>query len=180
MTMMDREQQALTARKVLLLVSELHLRGLQFLRACVMMSPSGTSWRCSIAPVSLVAIENGALLSQAGWESNLAAHYTSAAGDEYFGWHDAGHDTPSELARKFIERFPEIVDAGRGSDWLYAGWFVEMLHLTYPYDVPYAMADWDTPDDYLETVSPVEDKDVRVPLPPPGLAPRYSTAVPKP
>jgi len=76
----DQERQAHTARKVLLLLSELHLRGLQLLRACVMMNSSGTSWRCSIAPVSLVSIDNGALLVQAGWDSPLVAHYTSASG----------------------------------------------------------------------------------------------------
>lgn len=168
--MNDQERQAHTARKVLLLLSELHLRGLQLLRACVMMNSSGTSWRCSIAPVSLVSIDNGALLVQAGWDSPLVAHYTSASGGEYFGWKDASHDTPSALARKFVERFPAAVEAGRGSDWLYAGWYVEMLHLTYPNHFPYAMADWDVPEDYLDTVSPVSGAQVKVPLPPPGLA----------
>jgi hypothetical protein len=168
--MNDPERQAVTTRKVLLLVSELHLRGLQLLRACMMMNSSGTSWRCSIAPVSLVSIDNGALLVHAGWDSPLVAHYTSAAGDEYFGWTDAAHDTPSALARKFIERFPDAVEAGRGSDWLYAGWYVEMLHLTYPHHFPYAMADWETPDDYMDTVSPVSSVGVKVPLPPPGRA----------
>ncbi len=136
----------------------------------MMMSPSGTSWRCSIAPVSLVSLENGALLVQDGWNSPLVAHYTSAAEDEYFGWKDAAHDTPSGLARKFVERFPEAVDAGRGSDWLYAGWYVEMLYLTYPDHFPYAMADWDIPEGYLATTSPVSSTQVKVPLPPPGLA----------
>jgi hypothetical protein len=173
--MNDQERQAFTTRKVLLLVSELHLRGLQLLRACVMMNSSGTSWRCSIAPVSLVSKYNGALLVQAGWDSPLVAHYTSAAGAEYFGWTDAAHDTPSALARKFIARFPEAVEAGRGSDWLYAGWYVEMLHVTYPHHFPYAMADRDIPDGYLDTISPVADDPVRVPLPPPGLAHEVGT-----
>jgi hypothetical protein len=168
--MNDPERQASTARKMLLLVSELHLRGLQLLRACVMMNASGTSWRCSIAPVSLVSTANGALLTQAGWDSPTVAHYTSADENAYFGWKDAAYDTPSALARKFIERFPEAAEAGRGSDWLYAGWYVEMLHLTYPNQFPYAMADWDLPVGYLDTVSPVAGEAVKVPLPPPGLA----------
>jgi hypothetical protein len=45
-----------------------------------------------------------------------------------------------------------------------------MLHLTYPNQFPYAMADWDIPEDYLDTVSPVAGDAVKVPLPPPGLA----------
>jgi hypothetical protein len=168
--MNDQERHAQTSRKVLLLVAELHLRGLQLLRACVMMNSSGTSWRCSIAPVSLVSNDNGALLVQAGWDSPLVAHYTSAAEGEYFGWKDAAHDTPSALARKFVERFPAAAEAGRGSDWLYAGWYVEMLHLTYPNHFPYATADWEVPEGYLDTVSPVSGTPVHVPLPPPGLA----------
>lgn len=137
------------------------------------MSPSGTSWRCSIAPASLVSAENGALLDGDAWNSPLVSHYTSAAGAEYFGWTDAVHDTPSGLARKFIGRFPEIVEAGRGADWLYAGWYVEMLHLTYPNYFPYAMADWETPTNYLPTFAIGNGEEVRVPLPPPGLAVRY-------
>ena len=70
-------------------------------------------------------------MDEAAWGSPLVAHYTSAAGAEFFDWTDAALDSPSGLARKFIGRFAQIVEAGRGSDWLYAGWYVEMLHLTY-------------------------------------------------
>jgi len=62
------------------------------------------------------------------WDT-LAAHYSSGSEREYFNWKDAGHATPSKLADLFIERFPEIAAAGRGSDWLYAGWYLDMLHL---------------------------------------------------
>lgn len=162
------EQYACELRKVLLLVSELHLRGYQLLRALPGMSPSGTSWRCSIAPASLVSSHNGArFLDDAFWNP-LVAHYTSAAGTEYFGWTDADRTTPSGLARLFIERFPEIVEAGRGSDWRYAGWYVEMLGLTYPNRFPYAYSDWGDPGDYLPTISFGEGEEVRIPLPPPG------------
>ena len=168
----EQERQAREARAVLQLVSELDRRGLQLLRACVMMSPSGTSWRCSIAPASLVSAINGALLAEDAWDNPLVAHYTSAAGSEYFGWTDATHDTPSGLARKFIKRFPQIVEAGRGSDWLYAGWYVEMLHLTYPNHFPYAMADWESPTNCLPTITIGDGDEVLVPLPPPGLCSR--------
>jgi hypothetical protein len=33
------------------------------------------------------------------------------------------------LAATFLERFPQLCESGRGSDWVYAGWFVEMLGL---------------------------------------------------
>ena len=171
--MSEQERAAREARKVLLLVSELHLRGCQLLRACVAMSPSGTSWRCSIAPSSLVSSTNGALLADGAWGSPLVAHYSSAAGSEYFGWTDATHYTPSGLARKFLHRYPDIVEAGRGSDWLYVGWYVEMLHLTYPNHLPFAMADWETSVDHLDTISLVAYTGVQVPLPPPGAAKTY-------
>lgn len=158
----------MVVRKVLLLVSELHLRGYQLLRALPAMSPSGTSWRCWIAPASLVSSTHGARLAENGWESPLAVAYTSAAEDEYFKWTDAGQETPSGLARKFIQRFPDVVAAGRGRDWLYAGWYVEMLGLTYPNRFPYASADWEVPEDYLPTITIGEDggAEVHVPLPP--------------
>jgi len=174
--MSEQEQTARQARAVLQLVAELHLRGYQLLRACPAMAPSGMSWRCSVAPASLVSPSHGALLAEDAWNSPLVAHYTSAAGDEYFGWTDAAHDTPSGLARRFIQRFPQIVEAGEGSDRLYSDWYVEMLHLTYPNRLPYAMADWETPKDFLPTIymGPSDEymgpsDEVRVPLPPPAL-----------
>ena len=76
-----------------------------------------------------------------------------AAGTEYFGWTDAERATPSGLARLFIERFPEIVEAGRGSDWTYAGWYIEMLGLTFPNRFHCAYSDWDDdPEDHLLTL----------------------------
>ena len=39
----------------------------------------------------------------------------------------------------FVERFPSVVEAGRGSDWPYAGWYMEMLRLTHPDQFPYAV-----------------------------------------
>ena len=150
-----------TYRKVLLMVSELHVRGYQRLRIAPGMSPSGCHWRCSITPASNISSEHGARL--VSWDT-LAAHYSSSSGSEYFEWTDASRLTPSRLAVRFIERFPDIAAAGRGSDWPYAGWYVEMLGITYPDTFPIAYADWDLPPDYLATTG--RRPDVRVPLPP--------------
>ena len=98
----------------------------------------------------------------------MAAHYYSASEREYFGWKDAAHATPSKLADLFIERFPEIVEVGWGSDWPYAGWYLEMLHLTYPDAFPIAYADGGMPTDYLLATG--ENNEIHIPLPPPGLA----------
>jgi hypothetical protein len=99
------------------------------------------------------------------WDT-LAAHYSSGQERNYFGWEDAAHVTPSRLAELFIERFPAIVKAGYASDWTYAGWYLEMLHITYPDCLPIAYADWELPRDCLATIGGQEA--IRIPLPPHG------------
>ncbi len=155
-------QELRAARNVLRLVQSLHLRGYQQLRVCSGMSPSGAHWRCAITPRSNVLRSHGAMI--ANYE--LAAHYSSADGRAYFNWNDAARAQPDELANLFIKRFPSLVEAGRGSDWAYVGWFIEMLHLTYPAAMPIAYADWELPADCLSTVG--SPKAIRVPLPPGG------------
>ena len=117
---------------------------------------------------SLVSPTHGARFAGDGWGSHLAVAYTSAAKNAYFGWTDARTEIPSGLARKFIERPPEIVEAGRGSDWLDAGWYIEMFGLTYPNQFPYASADWEISEYFLPTVTigEKEGTPVRIPLPP--------------
>ncbi|MBI5306956.1 MAG: hypothetical protein HZB37_01110 [Planctomycetes bacterium] len=146
------------------MVAELHLRGYQRLRIAPGMSPSGCHWRCTITPVNNISRNHGARIASWGI---LSADYTSGQGQNYFGWKDASHANPNQLADLFIKRFPRIAEAGYGSDWIYAGWYIEMLHLTYPDSFPIAYADWDLPDDYL--LSTGKDNKVRIPLPPPGL-----------
>jgi hypothetical protein len=153
-------------RKVLRMVSELHVRGYQRLRIAPGMSPSGGYWRCSITPVTNISGRHGARMLS--WD-RLAAHYSSGQERKYFKWEDAAHVTPSQLAELFIKRFPEIAEAGRGADWVYAGWFLEMLNLTYPNSFPIAYADWDLPFDRLATTG--ERSGVRIPLPPTGWGP---------
>ena len=67
----------------------------------------------------------------------------------------------------FLDRFPEIAVEGYGADWEYAGWFSWMLSLTGPNALPYALADWETPDEFIPTTP---NGLVVVPLPPPGEA----------
>lgn len=151
-------------RKVLRMVTELHMRGYQQLRIAPGMSPSGCHWRCAITPVTNISNRHGARMLS--WNS-LVAHYTSGQKHMYFGWEDAAHFTPSSLADLFIDRFPEIAKAGHGSDWVYAGWYLEMLKLTYPESFPIAYADWDLPKDCLASTGGRDS--IQIPLPPPGL-----------
>ena len=131
------------------MVSELHLRGYQQLRIAPGMSPSGLHWRCTITPITNISSRHGAMLAE--WDV-LTAPYTSGQGNHYFGWTDASRATPSQLADLFISRFPDIVAAGHGSDCVYAGWYVEMLHLTHPNSLPIVYADWDLPEDRIVTI----------------------------
>src|SRR5207248_2086989 len=55
------------------------------------------------------------------------ALYTTADGNAYFGWKDAGDDDARQLAVKFVERFPAIAAESKGSDWVFVGWYASML-----------------------------------------------------
>ncbi len=159
-------------RTLLLLVHELHLSGHQRLRAIPEMEHSGKYWRCAIAPVSLVSVNHGARLVDGVRKDPRIATYTSRDQNRYFAWTDVyPYATPQELAMLFVERFPEVVEAGKGSDWAYAGWYMEMLRLTYPDRFPYAVARCQVPDRYLPTASPAKQRPtLRIALPPPGEA----------
>jgi hypothetical protein len=85
----------------------------------------------------------------------------------YFEWGDAKKDSATGLAKKFKERFPEIAELGRGRDWEYAGWYVEMLGFAERGAFPVAYGDYYVASDgYLETTNPK----VRLPMPPGGEA----------
>lgn len=137
------------------------------------MAPSGNAWRCAIAPAALFS-ENGLAVDQSGGNSVLCVTYTSASVDEFFNWTDAKYETPSGLARLFIKRFPKLVALAKGSDWTYAGWYIEMLGLTYPDLFPFAFADWDGPEDLdarasswrTTIVSDSNSVNVNIPFPP--------------
>jgi hypothetical protein len=107
---------------------------------------------------------------------SLSAFYTSGQKDANFGWEDTAHDTVSELAGKFIERFSEICAKGKGADAAYALWYTEMLRLSEPNGFPIAHSDYDLPEDCLLLIfynSPdqMPKPDICIPLPPPGEAP---------
>ncbi len=122
-------QKAMVYRKVLLMVAELHIRGFQHIRIAPDISPSGLSWRCSIAPITNILKSNGAAIAK---RNHLAVHYSSGQEGKYFDLPITSPISPSQLATKFLNAFPDIAQAGYGRDWPYAGWYQEMLGLTYP------------------------------------------------
>src|SRR4051812_34848560 len=113
------------AHRVLRMVGELHKLGYQRLRISPGMSPSGMHWRCVVTARGNTLTSNGTRMFRD--EDRCCARYTSASGNEYFGWTDARDATARQLADVFIERFPELAAAGRGDDWPYAGWYVKVL-----------------------------------------------------
>lgn len=157
-------------RKVLRMVQELHVMGFQSLRISPGMSPSGNDWRCVIAPAKYFLRRNGAILSSPAYD--LAAKYSSADERSYFGLKDAQHLRPFELAKLFVDKFPDIIKESKNRDWEYVGWYVEMMHLTYPNHFPVAYTDMESYDKYLTSQSPVGDQTynpIRIPLPPSGF-----------
>jgi hypothetical protein len=110
------------SNRLIRMVSELHRMGYQLLR--IMPYEYPLAWRMSIAPKDVFSVEHGARLvaSTYDWPS-----YSSAQENRYFDWQDASQDNARGLANKFITRFPEVANAGRGRDWEYAGWLDELL-----------------------------------------------------
>ena len=158
-------------RKILELVGELHLRGYEGIRISPGMSPSGTYWRCNITPASNISPKHGAQIVD--YEGPVA-QYSSGDGDMLFGWTDAKACEPSELAVRFIERFPEIAAAGKSKDSAYVAWYREMLTATHPDAYPIAYADWDLPEGYLSTIG---NRVMRMPLPPPSQKQMFEAAI---
>ena len=166
---MDRSAQraARYALRVLGMVLEFHKSGFQRLRIFPSLSPSGTCWRCAITPASNILRSHGAMIKD---RATLAVEYTTGDGHEYFGWRDTRLAKAPELASRFTESFPSIVRAARGSDWNYAGWYVEVLGRAELGELPVAMADWpEFPDHpcFLPTTKGIEST---LPMPPGGEA----------
>lgn len=138
------------ARRLLLMVHELHRMGYQRLRIVPGMSPSGCHWRCTV------------VLAAAPEER--VARYSTGEGRAYFGWEDAEADGPAELAEKFVERIPAQAARGHGPDEAYVRWYVDMLKQTAPLGLPITFADWDLPAGVVSTIGCKSD--VVLPLPP--------------
>lgn len=135
------------ARNVLYLVHELHNQGYQRLRIAPGMSASGIYWRCTITHAGNISRGHGAMLDE---QDGLVARYTTGMENRYFDWTDAEEDNASELAQKFLERFPELCQKSLGKDEQYVRWYQTMLEFAERNQFPVAYADWyDAPPNYL-------------------------------
>lgn len=109
--------------RVIRMVSELHRMGYQ--RARIMPFEYPLAYRVYIGPADLFSPRNGAYSE--GADGGAFVGYSSASENHYFEWADASGDTARQLADKFVERFPAIVERCAGRDWAYAGWLAELL-----------------------------------------------------
>lgn len=152
------------AVRVLAMLGELHKMGFQRLRFHT--QDRGIGPELFINSADRFRGEHGAKMCN--WEGYVI--YVFGMENRYFGWTDATTDTTRQLAAKFMVRFPELTERGRGSDWAYAGWFQQVLGLAERGYFPLVLVDWstDTPDGYIQMAGPL--KGVTVPNPPGGEA----------
>ncbi|MCP4291654.1 MAG: MBL fold metallo-hydrolase [bacterium] len=151
------------AALILKMVIVLHRLGYERLRISPGMSPSGMYWRCLISHVENFQRDHGALLVI---ETQDVAIYSSGAGNQFFGWDDCEKDTPDDLARKFIERFPVICRLGRGDDDEYVEWYEQVIEVVEKGDLPRAFSDWSDQDQ--KGILPTVGGTGELPMPPPG------------
>lgn len=152
-------------QNVFTMVQVLHGRGYQKLRVSPGLSPSGCYYRVLITSVENIRSNNGAEVVEY-FENTVL--YTTGAENRYFNWQDASDDNPEELADKFIKRFPELANAGKGRDWEYVGWYIEMMGFVNNGHFPLAYFDYwyDPPVGTMHLTS--QPRDRLVLLAPPG------------
>lgn len=115
------------AIRVLRMVHELHKAGFQRLRVLPYSNDSGTAWRAEITYVDNVGDDGFSTIDHDPDQAGKVARYSTAQGNQYFGWVDVASADARELARLFLTRFPHLCNLGQGLDWAYAGWLVDVI-----------------------------------------------------
>ncbi|QIG42042.1 hypothetical protein G5V58_03985 [Nocardioides anomalus] len=154
-------------RLVLEMVAVLHRRGYQRLRIVPGMSGSGLYWRVSITPSANVRPEprlGG--VDHVDDHKHLVAFWTNAD-EQVFGEELSAKATSSALADHFENQFPDVLAAARGSDWSYAGWYVEMLsHVDAGFYPVFYADDLTIEDELIPLIGAQQRTKPRLPLPP--------------
>jgi hypothetical protein len=165
------------SRHVLLVVAELHERGYERARVCPFIADTagGGDWQCIIAPAAMVSPAHGARLGgHADWWAGT--HPPGRDFPYYFGRAWRGEQPAFDTAETLIRAYPRLAREGLGRDREYVEWYRDMLQRTEPDGVVYAGAYWDGNEDdpvtRLRVLGPDGERDVLVPLPPPGSAPQ--------
>jgi hypothetical protein len=153
---------AKNARRLFLMLAELHKLGYEGLRATPYLSASGCNWRCCIVPACMTRRTYGARLAENVIYEALP-RYSSADGEDYFGWANMKPKTPLILAKRFLVEFPKIAEQGKHPDPAYVAWYSNMIEATAPHGVIYAFADMESPTDRMLISFGAEGVVVRVP-----------------
>ncbi len=111
------------ALRLLRMISILHGKGFQGLRIFPMHTGAG-AYRFYVFPATY-ADETGLFYKQK-MPSNLMAGHSNSDHETYFGFDGTGLSA-HEIALKFIEEFPVLIDQANMVDYAYAGWFMTML-----------------------------------------------------
>jgi hypothetical protein len=115
------------------LVGYLHECGYCGLRLHSSLSPSGCNWRGRISASRQPDLTTGA--------------FSTGAGPEVlFGWKDVENLSLPDLAKRFVNEFPELINATRYPDTAYSEWYRTMLEKTSPMGLVYFHADFLLPE----------------------------------
>jgi len=115
-----------TAWRILEGVAVLHCRGYQTVRVLPGVSPSGMSWRVSVASAENIPDRRN-YPDLRNWD--LGMNYSIGAGHEFAERTVTASSTADDVADAIIAAAPWRVV--KGHDWAYAGWFCEMLGLAH-------------------------------------------------
>ena len=135
---MENQDPQRDALDLLLAVHELHRRGYQKLRAICGMSPSGCFYRISLAPRDFMTSD----IETSEVYERLVLRYSSADRRKYFGLEGGFSGSHLDLADLIEREHAPLMRECLGSDWEYAGWFVEMLWFAMNGSFPVQFADW--------------------------------------
>ena len=142
--------------RVLAVVLHLHEMGYQWIRILPYLSPSGMHWRCAITSRDNMEADGYTLRTERPADG-LVVTYSTGAEDRLFDWPDAPTMSVSELAARFLERFPRIAAAGRGQDREYTRWLAAVAGEAEKTSEPrlvYLLADFDLDPEYASRWCP--------------------------
>jgi hypothetical protein len=104
-------------------VAELHQRGHQRLRIYPNISGAGSFWRTRVVDVDTARFDTW------GWPDwdGRSFGYTMGTHHDVGGMLVDADTTATQVAERILVAFPDPRQAGRGRDWMYAGWYAELL-----------------------------------------------------
>lgn len=153
------DEQILPCIRMLEMAHELHVLGYQRVRIFPYFSAGG-AWRVEWTPLTAYRQEGQ---PPQPYNEREVARYSCADGWAPFNWEPVESLSVQEMAWQFVRQFPELIRAGEGGDWEYAGWLTRLLGEVRKGRLPYFIADWSA--GLTKSGVPMTQGD-RFPLPP--------------